>query len=280
MCIQTIWIRKYHQEVPCGRCFECVKRRRNDWFIRCLIESRSRPYTYFGLLTYAEVGQNLEKQDIQLFLKRLRSYGYKFSYLIAGEHGEKKDRPHWHCLFFSNTAMAYRDISRAWHGGYKDDTNRNKAGWIKFSPIRSPRAIRYTVKYLYKYDGIDPRFTLLISKNPAIGKSFLQNHKYFLERKSTDFTIDGRKMAMPRYYKRKFFDDYDDIKQEVNEALAAKVADIAQKELQAARSFYPNLSDHELKIKIKNAKHEFNSNASKRELKAGGRSLRTPFFHS
>lgn len=258
VCIQTIYIRKTQQEVPCGKCYECVKRRRNDWYIRCLIESRSRRYTYFGLLTYAEVGRNLEKRDIQLFLKRLRIKGYKFSYLIAGEHGKKTDRPHWHCLFFADSPIAFSDIASAWRGGYVQ--NRvNIAGWIRFEPIRSARSIRYTVKYLYKYDGVDPRFELMISKNPAIGKGFVtNNHKYFLERKSVEFTIDGRKTAMPRYYKRKFFDDYPDIKEEVNSALAAKVAEIAHKELLHAVSLYPNKTLYEIQKLVKHSKENYN----------------------
>lgn len=258
MCVKTIWIRKYQQEVPCGRCFECVKRRRNDWYIRCLIESRFRRYTYFGLLTYAKVGDKLVKRDVQLFLKRLRSYGYTFSYLIAGEHGAKKDRPHWHCLFFADTAISYAHIAKAWRGGYLEDVGQNKAGWIRFEPIRSARSIRYTVKYIYKYDGVDPRFELMVSKNPAIGKSFLVNHVAFLTRKSVDFSIDGRRTAMPRYYKRKFFDDYEDIKQEVNGALAAKVAEIAQREIDSIRSRYPQMDDHELKNVILKSKELYN----------------------
>lgn len=157
VCIKPIWLRKHQQEVPCGRCFECVRRRRNDWYIRCLFESRSRKFTYFGLLTYAEVGSVLEKRDIQLFLKRLRSYGYKFSYFIAGEHGELRDRPHWHCLFFSDDPIGYKHIAQAWRGGFKRPDD-NVAGWIRFEPIKSARSIRYTVKYIYKYSGMDPPF--------------------------------------------------------------------------------------------------------------------------
>lgn len=265
MCIQTIWIRKYQQEVPCGRCYECVKRRRNDWYIRCVIQSRQSKYVYFGLLTYAEVGDKLVKRDVQLFLKRLRAYGYKFLYLIAGEHGEKKDRPHWHCLFFTDTYLSFAHIAKAWRGGFRKDVNCNKAGWIRFEPIRSFASIRYTVKYLYKYDGVDSRFELMVSKNPAIGKGFLINQRYFLERKTTEFTLDGRKLAMPRYYKRKFFNDYEDIKEEVNAALAAKVAEIAERELVVARAEYPGKDDHELVNIIKHNKYNYGQSIRENE---------------
>lgn len=265
MCVRTIWIRKYQQEVPCGKCYECVKRRRNDWYIRCLIQSRTSRYTYFGLLTYAEVDMKLDKRDVQLFLKRLRSYGYEFSYLIAGEHGGRRDRPHWHCLFFANEMLSYARIAQAWRGGYETDQGRNKAGWIRFEPIRSARSIRYTVKYIYKYDGVDPRFVLMVSKNPAIGKGFLVHQAYFLGRKSADFRIDGKATAMPRYYKRKIFGDYDDIKQEVNDALAAKVADRVQSEFRIARSLNPEMSDEELKKFIQVSKEKFQDEFKKSE---------------
>lgn len=258
MCIQTIYIRKHQQEVPCGKCYECVKRRRNDWYIRCLIQSRESKYTYFGLLTYAKVGQRLKKRDVQLFLKRLRAYGYKFSYLIAGEHGPKTDRPHWHCLFFADQPIMFAHIAKAWRGGYIREPNQNKAGWVRFEPIKSAKSIRYTVKYLYKYDGNDPRFTLLISKNPAIGKGFLRYQSSFLNRESAAFTIDGKKMAMPRYYKRKIFDDYPDIKEKVNSELAAKVAEISDREFDEFATLYPELNRYELLNFIKNRKIDYN----------------------
>lgn len=257
MCIRTIHLPKKGIDVPCGKCYECVKRRRNDWYIRCLIESGHRRFTYFGLLTYAEVGKDLLKRDIQLFLKRLRIKGYSFSYLIAGEYGEKKKRAHWHCLFFADSSIPFADIASSWRGGY-ERSSPNSGGWIRFEPIRSARSIRYTVKYLYKFDGTNAKFELMISKKPAIGFSFLSNQKYFLERASASFTVRGQKTAMPRYYKRKIFDDYPDIKKKVNDSLAAKVAEIQSKEFAVYRSLYPSLSDEDLRSLIDYNKLNFN----------------------
>lgn len=259
MCIQTIYIRKHQQEVPCGRCYQCVKRRRNDWYIRCLLETYVSPYTYFGLLTYAQVGMKLEKRDVQLFLKRLRIKGYKFKYLIAGEHGEQKDRPHWHCLFFSKQPISFTHIAQSWRGGYESSEGKNKAGWIRFEPIKSSRSIRYTVKYIYKYDGRDPRFSLLISKRPAIASHFIDKYQTtFLTKKSASFTINGKNTAMPRYFKRKIFDDYPDIKEEVNASLAAKVAELEDKELSQLHTLHPTLSLVELKLLSKQLKDYYN----------------------
>lgn len=258
MCISTIYLKKRDQEVTCGKCYECVKRRRNDWYIRCLLESRARRFTYFGLLTYAEVGQNLLKRDIQLFLKRLRIKGYTFKYLIAGEYGEKKKRAHWHCLFFSDYEIPFAQIANSWRGGY-DRSSPNSAGWIRFEKIRSARSIRYTVKYLYKYDGTSSKFELMMSKNPAIGKGFVEvNQRYFLDRKSADFTIDGRPIAMPRYFKRKIFEGYEDIKQHVNQRLHDKVVELAKREVLSMMPFYPNLSYEQVHAIILEQKHNYN----------------------
>lgn len=266
MCIQTIYIRKYQQEVPCGRCYECVKRRRNDWYIRCLLESRYRRFTYFGLLTYAQVGDKLLKRDVQLFLKRLRSYGYTFSYFIAGEYGDQKGRPHWHCLFFSNERMDYGRISQAWRGGFAQ-SSPHESGWIRFEPIRSARSIRYTVKYIYKYAGSsESMFELMVSKNPAIGAWFWRKYQvFFLSEKTVDFTIDGRKTAMPRYFKRRIFDGYEDIKQEVNDGLAAKVAELSEREIAQSRSRYPGMSWQEVEYFVKKEKFKFNEEFRRRQ---------------
>lgn len=65
-------------------------------------------------------------------------------------------------------------------------------------------------------------------------------------------------MAMPRYYKRKIFDDYPDIKEEVNSALAAKVAELSESEFRMALSLYPGKSLQEVKRLIYESKCQFN----------------------
>lgn len=246
MCVKTIYLRKRQQEVPCGKCYQCVKRRRNDWFIRARIERMNSPYCIFGLLTYAETDFKLNKRDVQLFLKRLRIKGYQLKYLIVGEYGESKQRPHWHCIFFSKVPIAFNDISIAWKGGYVDDSNKNKSGWVNFSNVRSDKALRYCVKYLYKYDGTEKEFELMVSKQPAIGFDYLKNQIWHLEQKSTKFRVNGVSVAMPRYYKRKIFDDYPELKEEVNDRLAAIVEQINQAEIDALSRQHPEASYNEI----------------------------------
>lgn len=256
MCIAPIWVRKVHGEVPCGKCYECVKRRRNDWYIRCRIESMNRPYVYFTTLTYSQVDDVLRKRDIQLFLKRLRSYGIRTSYLIVGEYGERKGRPHWHALFFADVEIDVKLLIKAWQGG--KECEPNTAGFVKHEKIRSKKSIRYIIKYLYKYVGTDPKFELLVSKNPAIGKSFLGSQVLYLTYRKTNITVDGRTTVLPRYYKRKFYDDYPEIKEEINSELAAKVAENTERELNELAALYPELAQWKLKKLLKELKHERN----------------------
>lgn len=234
-------------------------------------------YAYFGLLTYAQTDQTLNKRDVQLFLKRLRIKGHKFKYLIAGEHGDKRDRPHWHCLFFTNEPIPFLDIASAWRGGYERADTMNRAGWVNFSNLKTDRGLRYTVKYLYKYDGVDPRFVLMISKNPAIGIQYLSRQIWHLEKKTLDFTVEGRPTAMPRYYKRKIFDGYEDIKEEVNSKLADKVAQMeVAVDLQLQRQ-NPELNHYQiinLKKQLYEQRNEYERNKERNQERTGKRNGR------
>lgn len=104
-----------------------------------------------------------------------------------------------------------------------------------------------------------PRFALLISKSPAIGHDFVKQFQvYMLQNRSVNVTIDGRKMALPRYYKRKIFDGYEDIKQEINDKLARKVEAMRLEEIDNVRHLYPNMSDVEIENLITKIKHDYN----------------------
>ena len=63
MCLTPINLKKetftqklrdtYHmQQVPCGRCLECLKARVNSWFIRLLNEKNNSSTAWFITLTY------------------------------------------------------------------------------------------------------------------------------------------------------------------------------------------------------------------------------------
>ena len=101
---------------PCGKCIDCLSKKRNDWSLRLQYEydywfSLGRS-TWMALLTYDELhvprtskgNLSLRQRDVQLFLKRLRkrlNCDHIFvRYFYCGEYGPSTKRPHYHLLIF------------------------------------------------------------------------------------------------------------------------------------------------------------------------------------
>ena len=93
--------------IPCGKCPSCVQNKALEWTARLLKESEEWKYAYFLTLTYDDSHiKDLNKRDLQLFLKRFRkSTGFELAYYINGEYGESTFRPHYHAIFFLNEKL-------------------------------------------------------------------------------------------------------------------------------------------------------------------------------
>lgn len=95
-------------QIPCGKCFACVKTRALDITVRAIAESRIHDFTSFITLTVnedrlSEVFPNgLVHRPWQLFAKRLRKKIGKFSFLMCGEYGSVGLRPHYHAIIFGH----------------------------------------------------------------------------------------------------------------------------------------------------------------------------------
>lgn len=175
MCTNTKYItnRSLHYDlyqplkipVSCGKCEECRRSNRNDWFVRAYYEWRSnKGSTFFYTLTYNN--QNLPKYQgvphfskihVQLFLKRLRfrldKIGIKLKYLITCEKGEEKGRPHYHALFYTdkpcNCFWFLRFVEDSWQYGFV------KTG-DNCGLVNSSVGIQYVTKYVTKdYSQLD-----------------------------------------------------------------------------------------------------------------------------
>lgn len=94
--------------VPCGHCYECVRKYKLDWEIRLTAESAASAHTFFGMLTYNDMfyHNDVDRNEIAYYIKRLRYNLDKFypgatlKYFIVSELGELKDRLHYHVLYF------------------------------------------------------------------------------------------------------------------------------------------------------------------------------------
>lgn len=221
MCYTPFYIKKETGgviPVPCGKCKPCRGRRLNGWAFRLLEEEKICNSANFITLTYGtthipitERGSlSLCKRDVQLFIKRLRkkhdgaNIVGSIKYYAVGEYGSTTVRPHYHILLF-NAKIEF--ISDAWGLGH-----------VHYGKV-TPASIRYTLDYMSKpktvpaFDGDDrePEFSLMSKR---LGASYLSekminwHHEDMLNRSYCNL-LDGKKVAMPRYYKERIYKWWD-----------------------------------------------------------------------
>lgn len=226
MCVAPIQLKKtkvkqnlkdtfFMQQVPCGSCIECMKRRVNSWFVRLMSEYNDATSAFFVTLTYAEdklpLSDNglmtLNYKDCQNFIKRYRknSNDKNVRYYLVGEYGENTHRPHYHLIIFNVSDL----------NGLVSDWN-NYHGLTHVGSVK-PQSVYYTLKYamkrihkIRKRDPDDDRLPekALISKR--LGLNFITPAmlRHYKEDPSRPITLLGNsKLPLPRYYRDKMLTD-------------------------------------------------------------------------
>lgn len=202
------------EEVPCGKCVECMKQRVNSWFVRLMEELKHCDSAMFITMTYDEhhipYSENglmtLNYRDFQLFMKKLRKLNdektvKKIKYFCAGEYGENYHRPHYHVIIF-NVADP-NDLHTSWDFGF-----------IHVGKVEE-KSIFYTLKYSlkravknHKSDMDDDRAPEKALMSKKLGISFLTPEMitYFKDDVSRSVKMLGNKdVPLPRYYRDKLF---------------------------------------------------------------------------
>lgn len=198
-----------------------MKNRVDGWVFRCMKEHERSIFAHFVTLTYDHHAlpindygaMTLRKTDLQDYFKRLRhlvngrgTVDLKMKYYACGEYGTKNHRPHYHAIVFNVPCVDY--FYDAW------TLSGKPLGQIHVGNCTS-NSVAYCMKYIEKSDryksmsyGREPEFALM---SKGIGSNYVDNpevvkwHKADLSR--LYMIKDGHKIAMPRYYKDKIFDD-------------------------------------------------------------------------
>ena len=221
-CITPFYVKDKHTgeniPVPCSKCPPCKKRRTSGWSFRLVKEGERSKTALFVTLTYntnhipiTKNGfMNLHKPDVQKFMKRLRKLSNeKLKYYVCGEYGTLRMRPHYHLIIFN---ADQEKVERAWA------LNNKKIGDIYIGEVNEA-SIGYTLKYMCKKGKIpmhynDDRQKEFSLMSKGLGANYLTPqmikwHKKDLEKRMYCNISDNKKIAMPRYYKDKIYNQFD-----------------------------------------------------------------------
>jgi hypothetical protein len=257
-------------DIPCGQCMACRKQKRIEWGVRILNETKMHDKSCFITLTYDNIsipeGETLVKDDLQTFLKSLRSSlePERIRYFAVGEYGSQTYRPHYHAVIYNY----WPDDAKLWKQletgpMWKSEKLQKKWGHgIVGINSMSFDLAQYLAKYVTKkitgdmaekhYGDRLPEFTLM-SRRPGIGASYYE--KYKKEIWSTDSVPvgGGRSLRPPMYYYRKLKEENPDLHFKIAKKRLENVVDndphrqwLKDEYLQKIDKFYEKL--HGVKI--------------------------------
>jgi len=215
--------------LPCGQCRGCRLERSRQWAVRCMHEASLHEQNCFITLTYdndhCPSDRSLNYGDFQRFMKRFRKR-FKDStirFYMAGEYGEKFERPHFHaCIFgydFSDRVLwsvrngvslyTSAKLSSLW----SCPKTRKSFGFSSVGDVTFESAAyiaRYVGKKIQRIESLDgrkPEYSKCSLKRP-IGKD------WFFAFPDSVFPDDavtlqsGAKCKPPRYYDKNYAFDY------------------------------------------------------------------------
>lgn len=170
---------------------------------------------------------NLYPRDMTLFWKRLRKHfpDSKIMYYMAGEYGERRGRCHWHAIVFGvpldtrpevfhhngvnelgDATWRSDELEKLWHSSLDETMPLGNVIVGKVTARSCGYVARYTLKKAKEMwqDDFTGRTRPLVrmSTNPAIGKSYLEQHPEIFD-VSQFYISNGSKPFMashPRYY--------------------------------------------------------------------------------
>lgn len=257
--------------IPCGKCVECLSTRRQIWLFRLLNELKIADSCHFITFTYDDAHIptdergyfQLNKRDVQLFMKRLRKkYGKGIRYFLCGEYGTHTFRPHYHALIFNlpldgtpSKIKLTQKLEEIWQKGHVDIGDTVGAG-----------AINYCAKYIMYKDKVSENHVkpfILTSRRPGLGANYIKSPSvvnYFKNNPDAYALIDGCKLALPRYYSTKIFNE-----KELEERYYVNKAKREQEIIEKVANDFATKTCLEMALEDANARQSRDANARNKE---------------
>ncbi len=217
--------------IGCGYCYECLKKKANEWRVRLAEELKTSENGKFITLTFSsEAFEYLKNQvkprkgymldneiatyAVRRFLERWRRK-YKKSvkhWLITELGGNGTENIHLHGIIFTENVD---EIERIWNNGtipYGFVWKGKKKGRRVINYV-SERTVNYMVKYVMKLDEKHPNYKpkILCSKGIGVGYvnsiGFRKNGYKEGDTKEVYTTSNGLKIALPIYYRNKRYSE-------------------------------------------------------------------------
>lgn len=226
--------------VPCGRCAWCRKRKRDEWFLRFMVESMDTP-CYFVTLTYQDdfiptrfvsiddgetfivrgvhddylteysrIGSVPFLKDWQNYIKRVRKKSsFKLKYFFVSEYGHLFGRVHYHALIWSDDPNISSILTDCWPFG------------DSVCEAAELGSMKYVTKYILKGSdkmSLSLRDDNIKSNSSGIGSSLwpdLVRH-YKSPNYEATFRYLGSYHSFPHYYKKKIREYLDNISDSIS----------------------------------------------------------------
>lgn len=219
--------------IGCGKCIECKKQKAREWSVRLQEEIRHDKRGKFITLTFSDesikelientklegydLDNEIAKKGVRRFLERYRKKN-KISvkhWLVTELGGNNTERIHIHGIVWTNETN--ENISKLWKYGIitigERRYNNGKAENNKSEGYVNEKTINYIVKYVNKIDKLHKEYNSKILTSAGIGKNYIERidskqNKYIEKNtKETYTTRQGKKLAMPIYYRNKIYND-------------------------------------------------------------------------
>lgn len=197
--------------VSCGRCIECRAKKARDWCVRVAEEVKhNKENALFITLTFSDTALEQLSYDcvtqskneiatlaVRRWLELIRAY-------------KKKSIKHWCVTELTDEGRIH--IHGITWGATKEDIERWRYGYIYIGEYVNERTAKYIVKYMTKINYSDKEFVGKVLCSPNIGIGYMYNEDevsrhLYNENGTKEFYRyrDGRKIALPQYYRHKLY---------------------------------------------------------------------------